>query len=209
MKKIYRLALFVMCFISVFKANAQEVRAIQFSGVVVSTDSLDQVPYVRVVDKSTGTGTLSDYLGYFNMIAKPGDTILFSAFGYESNSYVVPDTLTEDRYSIIHLMVPEVFELPEVEVYPWPSKEQFAKEFVEMDPYGEEFRQFQQSLSGKQVNQTGMSLQMDTKQAYNYERELRQTQIYSQGITPINNLLNPISWAKFIESWKNGQLQRE
>jgi hypothetical protein len=134
---------------------------------------------------------------------------LFSAFGYESNSYVVPDTLTEDRYSIIHLMVPEVFELPEIEVYPWPSKEQFAKEFVEMDPYGEEFRQFQQSLSGKQINKTAMSLQIDTKQAYNYERELRQTQIYSQGITPINNLLNPISWAKFIESWKNGQLQRE
>ena len=201
------LSFFVLVSTALF--SQEEERLIQFSGVVVSTDSLDQVSYVNVIDKTTKTGTVSDYSGYFSFVTKPGDTILFSAFGYQSNSYIVPDTLTGQRYSIIHFMVPDTILLPEVEVYPWPSREQFSKYFVEMDPYGDDFRQFKRSLSGAQLAETSAGLRIDAGQAYNWEAQQRQTRIYTQGITPVNNLLNPISWAKFIDAWRDGQLQRE
>jgi hypothetical protein len=182
---------------------------IQFSGVLVSSDSLDQVSYASVVDKTTGKGTMSDYYGYFSFVTRPGDTILFNAFGYKTSSYIVPDSLREIRYSIIHVMTPDTLLLPEVDIYPWPSREEFARAFVEMDPYDDALRRAQKQLSGESLAFIASRAPTDGRLSYNWESEQRQTQIYTQGQTPMNNLLNPAAWGRFIDSWKNGQLQRE
>ena len=182
---------------------------IQFSGVLVSSDSLDQVSYASVVDKTTGKGTMSDYYGYFSFVTRPGDTIIFNAFGYKTSSYIVPDSLKEIRYSIIHVMTPDTLLLPEVDIYPWPSREEFARAFVEMDPYDDALRRAQKQLSGESLAFIASRAPTDGRLSYNWESEQRQTQIYTQGQTPMNNLLNPAAWGRFIDSWKNGQLQRE
>lgn len=182
---------------------------IQFSGVLVSSDSLDQVSYASVVDKTTGKGTMSDYYGYFSFVTRPGDTILFNAFGYKTSSYIVPDSLTEIRYSIIHVMTPDTLLLPEVDIYPWPSREEFARAFVEMNPYDDALRRAQKQLSGESLAFIASRVPTDGRLSYNWETEQRQTQLYTQGQTPINNLLNPAAWGKFIDSWRSGQLQRE
>src|SRR5690554_89889 len=117
MRFIYAFVIFSFFFTSV--GHAQEKRElIQFSGVLVSADSLDQVSYASVVDKTTGKGTMSDYYGYFSFVTRPGDTILFNAFGFKTSSYIVPDSLKEIRYSIIHVMTPDTLLLPEVDIYP-------------------------------------------------------------------------------------------
>ena len=54
----------------------------------------------------------------------------FSYYGYKTSSYIVPDTLEENRYSIIHMLQQDTINLPEVTVYPWPSREDFARFFV-------------------------------------------------------------------------------
>ena len=189
--------------------NNKKRDLIQFSGVLVSSDSLDQVSYASVVDKTTGKGTMSDYYGYFSFVTRPGDTILFNAFGYKTSSYIVPDSLTEIRYSIIHVMTPDTMVLPEVDIYPWPSREEFARAFVEMTPYDDALRRAQKQLSGESLAFIASRIPTDGRLSYNWETEQRQTQLYTQGQTPINNLLNPAAWGQFIDSWKNGQLQRE
>ncbi len=190
-----------------FGQEKQEL--VQFSGVVVSIDSLERIPYASIMDKTTGTGTMTDYYGYFSLTTKPGDTLVFSSFGFLSDSYIIPDTLTEKSYSIIHVMIPDTLLLPQVDIYPWPSKEEFARAFVEMDAYDANFRQFKRSLSGEQINETARGLQQDARSAYSIEAQQRQTIIYTQNYIPVNNLLNPISWAKFVNAWKRGDLQRE
>jgi hypothetical protein len=35
------------------------------------------------------------------------------------------------------------------------------------------------------------------------------TKLYYAGQYPPNNLLNPVAWAKFIKSWKEGKLKRK
>jgi hypothetical protein len=37
----------------------------------------------------------------------------------------------------------------------------------------------------------------------------RATQLYTNGQLPVNNLLNPYSWAKLIKDWKEGKLSRQ
>ncbi|RFC54672.1 carboxypeptidase-like regulatory domain-containing protein [Brumimicrobium aurantiacum] len=211
MRFSFFITILILCFS--FTTSAQEGKKeeqlIQFSGVLVSSDSLNQVSYASVIDKSTGKGTMSDYYGYFSFVTKPGDTILFNAFGFKTSSYIVPDSLKESRYSIIHVMTPDTLQLPEVDVYPWPSREEFARAFVEMDPYDDALRRAQKQLSGESLAFIASRVPTDGKLSYNWQTEQRQTQIYTQGQTPINNLLNPAAWGQFIESWKNGELQRE
>lgn len=203
------ISLFIVILITTVSFAQQEKKLVQFSGVLVSSDSLDQVSYASVIDKTTGKGTMSDYYGYFSFVTRPGDTILFNAFGFKPSSYIVPDTLTQSRYSIIHVMTPDTMELPQVDIYPWPSREDFARAFVEMEPYDDALRRAQRQLSGESLAFAAAKVPTDGSLSYNWETEQRQTQLYTQGQTPVNNLLNPAAWSKFIESWRNGDFQRE
>ena len=128
--------------------NAQfERKKITFSGILISSDSPEEISYANIFEKQSRTGTLSDHTGSFSMEAYPGDTIIFSAFGYKKSSYVIPKYINEDKHAVIHSLIPDPFLLPEVDIYPWPSKEQFAKAFVEMDPYGQQYKDLRASLS--------------------------------------------------------------
>lgn len=210
--KVYLILLTSFLFsLHVFSQDDEKdkVKLVQFSGVLVTSDSLDQVSYASVIDKTTGKGTMSDYYGYFSFVTRPGDTILFNAFGFKPNSYIVPDTLSEVRYSIIHLMVPDTMELPQVDVYPWPSREDFARAFVEMEPYDDALRRAQRQLSGESLAFAAAKVPTDGGLSYNWQLQQQQTRLYTQGQTPVNNLLNPAAWGQFIESWRNGDFQRQ
>ncbi|MBK8414354.1 MAG: hypothetical protein IPL22_07465 [Bacteroidetes bacterium] len=50
---------------------------IQFSGIVVTGDSLRAVPFVSIIIKNSYRGTISDYNGFFSFVAQPSDTIEF------------------------------------------------------------------------------------------------------------------------------------
>mgnify|MGYP006205886371 CR=1 FL=1 len=77
---------------------------------------------------------MADYYGYFSLVTQPKDTLFFSFYGYKTSTFIVPDTLTDNLYSILHTMYRDTINLPEFTVYPWPSKEEFARAFVEMNP---------------------------------------------------------------------------
>ena len=182
---------------------------IQLSGVAVSEDSLEQLSYTTVYNKTQKRGVFADYYGFFATVTVPGDTLLFSAYGHVTSSFIVPDTLTEDRYSIIHLMRKDTLELPAVDVYPWPSREEFARYFVNMQPYDDALRRAQKQLSNESLAFAAARLGTDASLSYGTWNNQMQTKIYTQGQLPANNLLNPYSWAKLVENWKAGKLKRE
>jgi hypothetical protein len=182
---------------------------IQISGVVVSEEDLAPMPYITVYDKSIRKGVFADYYGFFSMVSFPGDTICFSYFGYKTSTYIVPDTLKDNRYSIIHMLQRDTVNLPEVTVYPWPSKEEFANYFVNMKPYDDAMRRAQKELSGESLAFIAARLDSDASLAYGYAQNQHYTKLYTNGQLPVNNLLNPYSWAKLIKDWKEGKLKRE
>ena len=51
-------------------------------GVIVEGDSLTTMPFVYVINKSTGNGTMSDNSGTFYLKTTPQDTLLVSFVGY-------------------------------------------------------------------------------------------------------------------------------
>jgi hypothetical protein len=207
-------AFFLLCFFtesvlaqSEKKIAKDSVGMIQISGVVVSEDVLAQLPYARVFDITTRRGVITDYYGYFSLVAYPGDTLLFSYMGYKTSSFIVPDTLKDRRYSLIHMLQEDSVYLPEVIIYPWPSRENFARAFVEMEPYSDAFRRAQRQVSGDNLAFAAARLENDASLAFGSTQNQQFTKLYTNGQLPVNNLINPYSWAKFISEWKQGNLK--
>lgn len=191
------------------KPTSDSLKLIQLSGVVVSEETLEEQPYVTVYDKTIRKGVISDYYGYFSLVTFPGDTIIFSSPGHKKSSYIVPDTLKQNRYSLIHMLPSDTLQLKEVTIYPWPSKEEFANAFVNMRPYDDALRRAQQELSGESLAFAAARIQTDPSLAYGNSVNQRYSQLYSSNQVPVNNLLNPYAWSKFLKDWKEGKLKRE
>lgn len=202
--------IFLLIVTSFFAQKEKDtIKLIQLSGVVVSHDSLEQLPFTTIFDRASKRGTIADYYGYFSMVVFPGDTLMFSYYGYKTSSFIVPDTLTENRYSIIHLLHKDTINLPMVTVYPWPSREDFARAFLEMKPYDDALRRAQKQLSGQSLAFAASTLSSDASLSFGWTQNQQNTKLYTMGQSPVNNLLNPYSWASFIQAWKSGQLSRE
>lgn len=210
-----RYLLLFLCFFSLNSSYSQtqkeidSLHLVQLSGVLVSADSLAQMPFGTVFNRQSRRGTISDYYGFFSLVVEPGDTLMFSYYGYKTSSFIVPDTLTESRYSIVHLMHEDTINLPAVTVYPWPSREDFARAFLEMKPYDDALRRAQKQLSGESLAFAAARLSTDASLSYSWQQNQNNTKLYTMGQSPVNNLFNPYAWSKFIQSWKDGDLRRE
>ena len=105
---------------------------VQFSGVIVTFDSLQPIPFSSIMIKNSNRGTVSDYYGFFSFVAKMKDTIEFSALGFKKAIFVIPDTLTDQRCSMIQILKQDTILLKEVMIFPWPTKEQFKEAFLRL-----------------------------------------------------------------------------
>lgn len=193
------------------QASAQqgEPKIIQFSGVVVSGDSLQPVPYVAITQKGSYRGTLSDYYGFFSFVAQEGDTIEFSALGFMKAQYVIPNNLDDTRYSIIQVLNQDTFLLPTTVVYPWPTKEQIYEYFLKAPVPDDDLERARKNLAQEKMADLAMRTPMDASMNYRYSMNQYNTKLYNAGQIPMNNLLNPIAWAKFVDAWKKGDFKRK
>src|SRR5690242_1483854 len=98
------LLLLLFCGYDGISQNLQKNDLVQFSGVVVTGDSLRPVPFASIMIKSTYRGTVSDYYGFFSFVAKMHDTVEFTALGFKKAIFVIPDTLTDNRCSLIQML---------------------------------------------------------------------------------------------------------
>lgn len=206
MNRVYNCIILLVLF-GIATNSISQTNLIQFSGVVVSQDSLQPVPYCNIIDKKTKRGTTSDYFGYFSFVASKGDTINFSCVGYKKTSFVIPDTLSTNKYSLIQVLFQDTILLKTAVVYPWPSKEQFAKAFVETEIPNDDYKRAMKNLSRSQLNERMQFTPMDGGMNFKWQQQQIQSKLYYAGQYPPNNLLNPIAWAKFIEAWKRGDFK--
>ena len=191
-----------------FAQNKKKVKKlVQFSGVVVESDSLKPLPFTSILVKGTTHGTVSDYYGFFTLVASPGDEIEFVTVAYKEASYKIPDTLSASSYSIIQVLRKDTVELPTVPIYPWPSKEEFKRAFLKLDVATTDFDRAAKNLNEQEMRELAKGIQMDAQANYRFAMQQQYTKLYYAGQYPPNNLLNPVAWAKFIKSWKEGKLK--
>lgn len=205
---IYISALF-LAFSSLDVKSQSREELVQFSGIIITGDSLNPVPFATIIVKNTDRGTTSDYYGYFSFVAKPLDTIVFSSIGYKKSEFIVPDTLNDNRYSLIQMLQTDTIMLDEAVVYPWPTQDQFKQAFLNLDIPDDALEIARKNLSDEQLTARAEAMPMTANMNFKYQMQQRTNQMYYAGQYVPNNLLNPLAWAKFVEAWKRGDFKRK
>ncbi len=182
---------------------------IQFSGVVLTADSIHPVPFTNISIKNTKYGTVADYYGYFSLVARKADTILFSAVGYKQGVFVIPDTVSENRYSLIQVMPSDTVMLPQTVIYPWPSKEQFKEAFLYYKVPEDDIERAKKNLRPELIHSLADAYAMDGSLNYKYSMQQMQDKYYYNGQLQPISILNPFAWAQFIKAWKEGKFKRK
>ncbi|MBI2967053.1 MAG: carboxypeptidase-like regulatory domain-containing protein [Bacteroidetes bacterium] len=180
---------------------------IQFSGVVI-TDSLQPIPLVHIIIRNTYRGTISDFYGFFSIVAQKKDTIEFSCVGFKKERFVIPDSLTTNRYSLIQILRQDTFMLMETFIYPWPTKEQFREAFLNTRIPDDDLARAEKNIERAEMKERMENLAMDGSMNYKNYIQNQTSRLYYAGQYPPNNLLNPFAWIKFIEMWRNGEFRK-
>lgn len=208
-----RLFLILLVSLMLAEAHAQppssERALLQFSGVVVTGDSLEPVPFTSILIKGSYRGTISDVYGYFSFVAQQGDTLQFAAVGFKRGQYVIPSDLPDNKYSMIHQLYPDTIMLGEMQVSPYPSKEQFADAFLNMQLGEDDYLRAMNNMSPAQMMQRMEDMPPDAAGSYQSLTMLDQTRLYQQGGMPVVNLMNPVAWAQFLQAWRNGAYKKK
>ena len=208
--KDIRLVFLVFLSFLVLNTKAQvKDGVVQFSGVVVTADSLKPIPYVNIMVKGTSHGTVSDYYGFFSFVAKMKDVIIFSSIGHKKSYYTIPDTLTDSKYSLIQVLNKDTFLLKETVIYPWPSREQFKEAFLKLRLPEDDLDRAKRNLERAEMKEKLDALPMDGRMNQSYAMKQETSKLYYAGQLPPNNLLNPVAWAEFIRAWQNGDFKRK
>lgn len=192
--------------VNISRAQVKNRELIQFSGVVVDKASLKPIPYTALIIKGSNHGTICDNNGYFSFVAQSKDSVEFFSVGYRSNTYTIPDTLT-DRYALIHLMDKDTTVLKSVTVYPWPSKEAFKQAFINLNLPDNDLDRAKKNLAlaAKKAQMEGNP--MDAQANFMNTMQQEYNKLYYAGQLPMNNLLNPLAWSQFINAWKDGSFK--
>ncbi|MFN8352733.1 MAG: hypothetical protein U0U25_14795 [Flavobacteriales bacterium] len=191
------------------QSGGPERHLVQFSGVVVTGDSLQPVPFTSILTKGSYRGTMSDVYGYFSFVAQTGDTIMYAAVGFKTDHYVIPDTIAGNKYSMIHVMYPDTILLPTLTVTPWPTKEQFAQAFLNLRLSDDDYQVALKHLSPIEMMQRMENMPPDPGLSRQFSAMADNTRLYQQGMAPSTNLFNPVAWAQFVQAWKSGQFKRK
>ncbi len=209
MKKVILLAFLGFFLYQVKAQKIDKSGLVQFSGVIVTADSLAPVPYASVMIKNSNRGTVSDYFGFFSFVAKMRDTIEFAAIGFKRATFIIPDTLTDSRCSMIQILKTDTILLREVVIFPWPTKEQFKEAFIQLRIPEDDRSRAEKNLSEDKLAYIASNMSMDGSMNFKYSMEQHATRLYYAGQLPPNNLLNPLAWSKFIKQWQSGAFKKK
>lgn len=205
------LGLFIRVGLSAQKKD-EPVRVIEFSGMVFFEDEKGDpkpLPYTNVAVMGTSRGAAADFDGFFSFVALPGETIVFSRIGFKTVEIKIPDTLQSAKYKWIQIMTEDNILLPEAVIFPWPSKEHFKQEFLEIDITDNLRENAMANLAEEKMKEIRYSIPVDGRETTSLViKQQANDYVYTGQIKP-QNIFNPLAWKKFIDAWRRGDYKKK
>ncbi|HYD92026.1 MAG TPA: carboxypeptidase-like regulatory domain-containing protein, partial [Flavobacterium sp.] len=188
-----------------------DARVVQFSGKVVTeeNDRMVGLPYVTVAVVGQRRGTFTDIDGFFSIVVRTDETLVFSQLGYRDAYFNVPDTLTTDRYTIFQIMTKDTILLPAAVIYPWPDPDHFNTQFVAMDVHEDLEDIAAENLSEKAMAELREYLPSDGPEHQALYLKRQSSNYYYEGQIRTPQILNAFAWKEFIEAWKRGDFKKK
>jgi hypothetical protein len=112
------------------KPITNENELVQLSGFIVSFDSTHVLPYVTVRIEGTNRGVFSDMSGFFSLVCKQTDKIVFSALGQKKLFYSLPNNIEGFKLTTVIRMEEDTFFLRDVVIRPYSTPQELDYYFA-------------------------------------------------------------------------------
>ena len=204
---LYSAVFLVLALASIEGQVAEPERFVQLSGIITDV-TFNPVQGVAVISKKMHRATVSESSGIYTITSTPGDTILFRAMGYKKYHTIIPENYTEKHCLADIVLEIDTVQIEPVTILPWKNYSDFIKDMTKEKPVDPIIQNMNENMASIYVainNETGVRISPET--GYKYAMEQNFSSMATRGQYPINNLLNPFAWAKFVTGVKNGLLK--
>jgi hypothetical protein len=193
------------------KAQFEKLKdsVVQLYGVVMTADSLRAIPSVTVMIKGQNRGTITNEQGVFSIVVMKGDIVEFTSIGYKPKLATIPRELEGNQFSLLQLMVTDTVYLPATIIKPRPTKEQFERDFVNVDIPDDDLEIARKNTDESKRRVLARTLPRDGRESSNMFLRNNAQRYYYNGQTPPQNIFNPAAWAEFIQAWKRGDFKNQ
>ena len=192
-----------------YSQTYEKERFVQVSGII--TDELYKpVPGVAVISKKLHRASVSERTGIYSITSTPGDTIFFRALGFKRYYTIIPQDYEQRHCEVDIALEVDTIAIEEITIIPWKTYNEFIKDVTKerpVDPIIENMNDNIASIYVAITNQTNVKITGAT--GYRYAMEQNFSAIATRNQYPVNNLLNPFAWAKFITGVKNGLFKNQ
>jgi hypothetical protein len=194
-------------------ANSQGTdrnRLIQVNGIITDDDN-HPVPHVSIISTRLRRGTVSEMTGIYSLISMPGDTVFVSALGFKKITFQVPVAVEGRLYKRDIALVSDTISIEGVNIFPWKNYQEFKREVLANQPVMKpELRFMYENLANIRTTIANTpAYSASPEAAYRLSMNQQADNVVTHGQTPVNNILNPIAWAKFFNGVKGGLLKNQ
>ena len=99
-------------------------------GVVADLKTELGIPFANIYITNQKKGVPAEADGKFTMYVYPHDTLRFSALGYITKTIPVSAIPDKEKYIFVLALVPDIYSLKTVTIYPFHNKEEFIDQFI-------------------------------------------------------------------------------
>ncbi|MFD0940292.1 peptidase associated/transthyretin-like domain-containing protein [Pedobacter boryungensis] len=207
----YSLTIILLLFVATAfaQSDAKSNKLVQFSGIITDADSNIVVPYVTITNLSFKEQKYAaNYQGYYSFIAHPGDTVVFSAVGFTSKTFILPNEIAEHKYTAMVKLKSEVVYLKAVRVNPWATVEEFNKDFLSMKVADDDMAIAKRNVSPKALRGMIATLPRDGQEISNGNYRYNFDRMINTNMRQTNPLLNPFAWGRLMQTIFSGDKLR-
>jgi hypothetical protein len=198
--------------IPLFSVNGQNDKPekfVQLSGIITDV-TYTPVQGVAVISKKMHRVSVSESSGIYTITSTPGDTVYFRAMGFKKYHTIIPLDYTEKHCLADIVLELDTIHIDAVTILPWKNYSEFLKDITKEKPADPIIENMNENIASIYVainNQAGVRISPET--GYRYVMEKNFSSMATRGQFPINNLLNPFAWSKFIRGAKNGLFKNQ
>jgi hypothetical protein len=210
LNKFFYTAVFFILYASVcWGQTIENEKYVQVSGIITD-ESYRPVPGVAVVSTRLKKGVLSERTGIYSITSTPGDTIFFRALGFKRYHTIIPENFQGRHCEVDIALAADTIQIKEVSIMPWKNYSEFIKDITKERPADQLIENMNDNIASIYVaiaNQT--NVRVSPEAGYRYAMEQNFGAMSTREQLPVNNLLNPFAWAKFIRGIKNGLFKNQ
>jgi hypothetical protein len=184
-------------------------RYIQVSGII-SDEANRLVSGAAIISKKLKKGTVSEGSGIYSITSTPGDTVFFRALGYKRYHTIIPADYGGQYANVDIRLEFDTVKITGVNILPWRTYSEFIRDITQDKPVDPIIENMNENLASIYVAlQNEIGLKISPEAGYNYVVQQDFNAHATKNQFPVNNLMNPWAWSKFIKGVKNGLFKNQ